>query len=233
MVSKPDGPPIRGHWSLLPASRGSETSRMTTPTAPDPIASPVPQQPADVSRPASDGLSRRGFLRGAAVASGGLVAAGLAACTPAGVANWSFGPPATPAAGAASPGASTGASPSASSGAASPSGSAAATAAASSPPAASASASPSASGAAMPAGWTQHDVDARTVIRRYLGNLAPALQGIYGDAVFAKLADILGAADNYPELGEAGVRAGPAARPDRRPAAAEARDGRRRQGLPA
>jgi FtsP/CotA-like multicopper oxidase with cupredoxin domain len=38
------------------------------------------------------------------------------------------------------------------------------------------------------------------VVRRYLGNLAPALKGIYGDAVFAKLAGILGAADGYPEL---------------------------------
>jgi FtsP/CotA-like multicopper oxidase with cupredoxin domain len=53
----------------------------------------------------------------------------------------------------------------------------------------------------VPAGWTQHDVDARTVVRRYIGNLAPALKDIYGEAAFAKLADILGAADNYPELG--------------------------------
>jgi FtsP/CotA-like multicopper oxidase with cupredoxin domain len=38
------------------------------------------------------------------------------------------------------------------------------------------------------------------VVRRYIGNLAPALKGVYGDAAFAKLAEILGAADNYPEL---------------------------------
>jgi hypothetical protein len=44
------------------------------------------------------------------------------------------------------------------------------------------------------------DLDARAVVRRYLGNLAPALKDIYGDAAFAKLADILGAADGYPEL---------------------------------
>ncbi len=52
----------------------------------------------------------------------------------------------------------------------------------------------------IPAGWTEHDVDARNVVRRYIGSLAPALKGIYGDAAFAKLADILGAADGYPEL---------------------------------
>ena len=40
------------------------------------------------------------------------------------------------------------------------------------------------------------------MIRRYLGNLTPALQGIFGDAVFAKLADMLGAADNYPQLAQ-------------------------------
>jgi FtsP/CotA-like multicopper oxidase with cupredoxin domain len=38
------------------------------------------------------------------------------------------------------------------------------------------------------------------VVRRYLGNLVPALQGVFGSAVYAKLADILGAADDYPEL---------------------------------
>jgi FtsP/CotA-like multicopper oxidase with cupredoxin domain len=44
------------------------------------------------------------------------------------------------------------------------------------------------------------DIEARNVIRRYIGNLAPTLKDIYGDAAFTKLADILGAADNYPEL---------------------------------
>jgi FtsP/CotA-like multicopper oxidase with cupredoxin domain len=54
----------------------------------------------------------------------------------------------------------------------------------------------------IPAGWTQHDVDARNAVRRYLGNLVPALQGIYGDAVFAKLATILGYPPAYPELSQ-------------------------------
>ena len=57
-------------------------------------------------------------------------------------------------------------------------------------------------GGPMPTGWTEHDIAARDVVRRYIGNLAPALKGIYGDAIFTKLADILGAADNYPQLSQ-------------------------------
>ena len=44
----------------------------------------------------------------------------------------------------------------------------------------------------LPAGWTEHDIAARNVVRRFVGNLAPALQGIFGDEAFAKLADMLG-----------------------------------------
>jgi FtsP/CotA-like multicopper oxidase with cupredoxin domain len=62
------------------------------------------------------------------------------------------------------------------------------------------SAMPVASGGPTPAGWTEHDLIARTNVRRYIGNLAPALKDVYGDAAFAKLVDILGAADGYPEL---------------------------------
>ncbi len=54
----------------------------------------------------------------------------------------------------------------------------------------------------LPTGWTQHDLDARTVVRRYIGDLAPALKGIYGDEAFAKLVDILGAQGGYPELSQ-------------------------------
>ena len=43
-------------------------------------------------RPSSHGLSRRGFLRGAAVAGGGLAVAGLAACTAGAGAGWTYGP---------------------------------------------------------------------------------------------------------------------------------------------
>ncbi len=143
-------------------------------------------QPTDGPIPSA--LSRRGFLRGAAIAGGGLVAATLAACAPGGAPSWTYGPGSSAAAGAASPS-------SAASHHESPS--AAATAAAS------AAASPSSSatsGEPIPAGWTQHDLDARTVIRRYVGDLAPAFKDIYGPAVFAKLAEILGVADGYPEL---------------------------------
>ena len=55
----------------------------------------------------------------------------------------------------------------------------------------------------IPPGWSEHDVAARNVIRRYVGNLAPALKGIFDPvdpAIFSQLAEILGAADNYPEL---------------------------------
>jgi FtsP/CotA-like multicopper oxidase with cupredoxin domain len=128
-------------------------------------------------------FTRRGFLRGAAVTGGGLIAAGLAACAPGGQANWAYSPV---------PAASGGPTPSA-------------------VPAATAGATPAASGTipmpspssgTIPTGWTQHDVEARQVVRRYLGNLAPALKGIYGDAAFAKLADILGADEAYPELSQ-------------------------------
>ena len=141
-------------------------------------------------------LSRRKFLRNAALTGGGLVAAaGLAACAPATSQGWTFGPTLAP--GSAAPG--TGASAPASAAA-----SAAATAAASMPmPSAPApSASAPASGVPIPTGWSEHDIAARDVVRRYIGNLAPALKGIYGDAIFAKLADMLGAADNYPQLSQ-------------------------------
>jgi FtsP/CotA-like multicopper oxidase with cupredoxin domain len=147
-------------------------------------AAPVgePQSPIPVDSP----LTRRGFLRGAMLTGGGLIAAGIAACTPTTKAGWTFpAAPSVPAA-AASPSA-------AASIAATPAGSGAASAV----PSAGASVP---AGGPLPAGWAEHDLHARTVIRRYVGNLAPALKGIYGDAAFAKLADILGAADDYPEL---------------------------------
>lgn len=136
---------------------------------------------AEVDAPGNAaGLSRRGFLRGAAIAGGGLVAATVAACAPAPSAvRWTYGPAATAAAGASTP--PTTAAPSA-------------TATATASPAA----TPLPSG--IPAGWTEHDIAARTVVRRYVGNLAPAFKGIYGDAVFAKIAATLGASEPYPEL---------------------------------
>ncbi len=149
----------------------------------------LPHDDLHLALPGDSSLSRRGFLRGATLAGGGLLAAGLAACTSDLSPVWTYGP-------VASGGAS--ATPSA---AASAPASAAASAAASAEasPAASASTAPSGD---IPAGWTSHDVAARDVVRRYIGDLAPALQGIYGDAAFAKLVDILGATEDYPELHE-------------------------------
>lgn len=134
-------------------------------------------------------ISRRRFLRGAALAGGGLIAAGVAACAPvASQAGWTFGPEGIPSAapGAGSPAPSTSAAPSHSMGP---------------------SAGPSASGSTppsggLPPGWSEHDISARKVVRRYLGDLVPALGGIYPAPVVTKLADILGAADDYPELSQ-------------------------------
>jgi len=133
-------------------------------------------------------LTRRHFLRGAAMAGGGLMAATLAACAPAAApVGWTFGPTAPTGASAAPGNKPTGteapSDPHAGHGAASPG----------------PSGSPAASGN-LPRGWTAHDLSARSSVRRYIGNLAPALRGIYGDAAFARLADILGASEGYPEL---------------------------------
>ena len=138
-------------------------------------------------------LTRRGFLRGAAVTGGGLVAASIAACAPTSRAGWTFTPSTPGASGAATPLPSPTALASAAAAAATPAPSVAASLA---------PASPAASSGPIPAGWTQHDVDARQVVRRYIGDLAPALKGIYGDAAFAKLAGILGADEAYPELSQ-------------------------------
>jgi FtsP/CotA-like multicopper oxidase with cupredoxin domain len=147
-----------------------------------------PQDALPTSLLTDPSVTRRRFLRGAALAGGGLIAAGVAACTPAASgAGWTFGPSGAPsgAPGAASPtpmpsedGHSMG--PSAS-------------------PTTSGSPAPAPSGD-IPAGWTEHDIAGRDVVRRYLGNLVPALPAIYPEAVVTKLADILGVADGYPEL---------------------------------
>ncbi len=151
--------------------------------ASDPSAADIIAPASDADQaPATPEVTRRRFLVGAALTGGGLMAATLAACAPTAApgGGWTFGPAA--AAKSAVPAAAT-----------------AAPAAGSAAPAASAAAS-AAPAAALPKGWTAHDIEARNIVRRYIGNLAPALKGIYGDAAFAKLADILGAADNYPEL---------------------------------
>ena len=157
------------------------SAALPRPAAPPAGEAPSPA-PGGAIRPdrIDAAVSRRGFLRGAAIAGGGLAAATLAACTPTVVApGWTLGP-------TANPNATTGPAP---------------TIAVSAAPSASAGPSASASPSVnIPTGWTQHDIDAREVVRRYLGNLAPALKGIYGDATFAYLADMLAVSENYPEL---------------------------------
>jgi FtsP/CotA-like multicopper oxidase with cupredoxin domain len=159
-------------------------------------------QPADTSDEPVEGsgqVSRRGFLRAAGVVGLTGMAATLAACQAATTPQWSFGAPATPgtAPTAAPSVAATAAATAAPSVAPSPSAAASPSAPASVAP----SAAPSASAPAnIPAGWTAHDVAARDVVRRYVGNLAPALKDIYGDAASAKMGEILGVSDGYPQL---------------------------------
>jgi len=123
----------------------------------------VPSAAASPADPTQDpvgaaitSLSRRGFLRVAGLAGGGLMAASLAACQAATAPAWSFGAPATP--GAASP------VPSAAP--ATPSASAVPTTA----PSPSASPLPN-----LPAGWTDHDLNAQVKVRRFVGNLSGPL----------------------------------------------------------
>jgi FtsP/CotA-like multicopper oxidase with cupredoxin domain len=135
-------------------------------------------------------LTRRKFLRGAALAGGGLIAAGVAACAPAATASWTYGPNGVP---SAAPSAPPAASPSA------------APTTAPSPdmsmePSAAPSATTPPAGGPIPPGWTEHDVAARQKVRRYLGDLVKALPAVYPEPVVLKLADILGVEDDYPEL---------------------------------
>ncbi|MEO7294764.1 MAG: hypothetical protein ABIZ57_01370, partial [Candidatus Limnocylindria bacterium] len=139
------------------------------PTLEDPMAADAPASPDkdELARQQKE-LTRRRFLRGAALTGVGVIGAGVAACTTNVVPSlMPTGTSSAPASGVAASGM------------------------------ASSSQAPL---GAIPRGWSEHDLEARNVVRRYVGNLAPALKGIYGDATFAKLAEILGAADNYPEL---------------------------------
>ena len=156
----------------------------THPSSPAPV---TPQSAASEPAPIADSLSRRGFLRAAALTGGGIAAASIAACAPAAAPVWTFSPRRSGDPNAA---------------AASPSPTAAASPALSHDPAHSmAPATPGAGGSTdIPPGWTEHDVTARNGVRRYLGNLVPLLGEIYPPAVVTRLADILGVEDDYPEL---------------------------------
>jgi FtsP/CotA-like multicopper oxidase with cupredoxin domain len=156
----------------------------------EPTVHTSPASPAEAEQDgtmAISPLSRRGFLRVAGLTG---VAAAAAACAPAAAPAWSFGAPATPGAATAAPATAV---PSAGP-------SAAPSAAPSVAPSVAPSADPN-----MPAGWSEHDINARNVVRRYVGNLAPAFKGIFDPvdpAIFEKLGSILGVEDNYPELSQ-------------------------------
>ncbi|HEX5824327.1 MAG TPA: hypothetical protein VFY18_07725, partial [Candidatus Limnocylindrales bacterium] len=116
-------------------------------TSPDPEAADHPGH-SGAAPTLTEPLSRRGFLRSAALAGGGLVAVGVAACAPsAGAPTWTFGPPAAAGANAGQPSPGT---PGASAPAASPSHDHASNA-------------PTASGAPP-----DHDAAALAVVKRFL-----------------------------------------------------------------
>jgi FtsP/CotA-like multicopper oxidase with cupredoxin domain len=138
---------------------GMHTVRPQAPLHPDPHA---PSEPFDAAQvvtvgdPAASGssLSRRGFLRTAALTGGGLVAVGVAACAPSAAApGWTFGP-----ASSAEPGA-----PSSSPGGATPS------------PDMSHTPAPSGS-----PGMADHDAEALSRVERFLGGEWEQVEG-YGN----------------------------------------------------
>jgi hypothetical protein len=166
---------------------------MDTVTPPDLLTTSAPRDDASGQQALIDAaVTRRGFLRGAALAGTGLVAVTVAACAPGTAQVWKYAAPAPVPGGSPAPAASAAVSP-----AASPSPAPSTSTTPSAAPTVAPSASPAAN---IPAGWSEHDINARQVVRRYLGKIAPALKGVYGDAAFAKLADILAAGENYPEL---------------------------------
>jgi FtsP/CotA-like multicopper oxidase with cupredoxin domain len=133
---------------------------LPTPDADSPIAAAdsataVGEAPAPT---AFGSLSRRGFLRAATVAGGGVLAAGLAACTGAAAPGWQFGSPTSSGHDAPAPSGSAPASPAASA------------------PAASAPAASHVSGSAAPSDApADHDAAALAAVKRFLGGEATQL----------------------------------------------------------
>src|SRR3954447_19337431 len=179
--SRHSAPAALGFAARIPAWSVATVDPITAESV---TAGPLPDGSDPLDAPS--GYSRRGFLRVAGVAGLAGLAATVAACTAAAAPQWSYGPPPTP--GAATTPPSPALVPSV-----------APSAVVSAAPSAAPSVAPSAP-ANLPAGWTEHDVAARNVIRRYVGNLAPAQKPIFGDEAFAKIADMLAVEDGYPEL---------------------------------
>ena len=125
---------------------------MSTNSAAPTVTRDPDMRPLDRPEPPLD-LTRRGFLRAAAVTGTGLVAVGVAACAPAATgAGWSYRPTVAPAAGASPSTAPASAAPSMAHGSAAP------------------SAVPSA-----PA--MDHDANALAVVERFLGGEGDSLEG--------------------------------------------------------
>src|SRR6266542_3311130 len=103
-TSLPDRTGRPGHYPAM------STTTMPELRPPEQIVDPS-LDPAE--QPGHSALSRRGFLRGAAVAGGGIVAATIAACAPAAAPAWTYGPTVTqpPAGASPAPGTSAAASP--------------------------------------------------------------------------------------------------------------------------
>ncbi len=126
---------------------------MSTYSAAPTVTTDPPAQRPDRPEPPPD-LSRRGFLRAAAVTGTGLVAVGVAACAPAATApGWSFRPTAAPAIGASPPTTGESAAPSMAHG----------------------SAAPSVAPSGAPA--MDHDANALAVVERFLGGEGASLEG--------------------------------------------------------
>jgi FtsP/CotA-like multicopper oxidase with cupredoxin domain len=135
---------------------------MNTDPKPVPEASDRAIQ-SSIIEASAEALTRRGFLRGAALAGGGVLVAGVAACTPTGAApTWTYAPAATPGTGAGQPSAST---------------------AAASPSHGHPSPAPSASAAPV-----DHDAAALAVVERFLGGEYGKVEGA-GNQPFAPRLD--------------------------------------------
>ena len=166
------------------------TVHATPPDIVAPSGIAAPPDATEASLPGLPGLTRRGFLRVSAVTGVGVAAAAVAACTP-GAAAWTYPPS------AASPipsGCSGDIAGRLRRGERQPDG---VPRRGRVPERGALERVPTGD---IPPGWSAHDVEARDKIRRYLGDLVPALKDIYGEAAFLKLADILGAEDDYPAL---------------------------------
>jgi FtsP/CotA-like multicopper oxidase with cupredoxin domain len=132
------------------------SQQVSLPTEVEPV---TPSQSPTPEEVAIGPFSRRGFLRSAAIAGGGIVVASVAACAPAAAPAWTY-PPGTPPPPAGSPGAS-----------GEPAASAAPT------PGASMDHSPAPSESAAPGGEVDHDANALAVVTRFLDGEGASLEG--------------------------------------------------------